>query len=150
MLSITSAHPQHYNPTILQDTRELPRTDGTFGFLYRTEDGIAHGAIGDSSGIVHGRFTYTDPTGLKVNFNYNAGSRVSPGYDYNAPPIPVASQPVYSQPAPAAEPVYSSNAVSGSQPATPTYSSNPIPVYTSQPRYTRAQKQNELDSKWTG
>ncbi|XP_017767936.1 PREDICTED: putative uncharacterized protein DDB_G0294196 [Nicrophorus vespilloides] len=73
------------NPTILQDSRDLPKLDGTFGFLYRTEDGIAHAAKADPGGIVHGRFTYTDPTGLKVNYNYNAGSSVTPKYNYNAP-----------------------------------------------------------------
>ncbi|KAF5305463.1 hypothetical protein FQA39_LY01554 [Lamprigera yunnana] len=72
----------YVNPSILQDSRNLPQTDGTFGFLYRTEDGISHAAVGDPSGQVHGRFTYTDPTGLKVNFNYNAGSRTAPGYNY--------------------------------------------------------------------
>ncbi|XP_018320125.1 uncharacterized protein LOC108733446 [Agrilus planipennis] len=74
---------QRLNPTILQDSRDLPTPEGSFGFLYRTEDGIAHGARGDPNGQVHGRFTYTDPTGLKVNFNYNAGSRATPGYNYN-------------------------------------------------------------------
>lgn len=68
---------QSYNPIILQDTRDLPKTDGTFGFLYRTEDGIAHAAKGDKNGVIHGRFSYTDPTGLKVNYNYNAGSQVN-------------------------------------------------------------------------
>ncbi|KAK4881668.1 hypothetical protein RN001_004987 [Aquatica leii] len=64
----------YVNPSILQDSRNLPQTDGTFGFLYRTEDGIAHAAVGNPSGQVQGRFTYTDPTGLKVNYNYNTGS----------------------------------------------------------------------------
>ncbi|XP_065157477.1 activating signal cointegrator 1 complex subunit 2 homolog [Atheta coriaria] len=82
-----------YNPTILQDTRNEPKVDGTFGFLYRTEDGISHAAKGEPGGHVVGRFTYTDPTGLKVNFNYNAGSGVTPKYNYNA--APVASAPVY-------------------------------------------------------
>lgn len=74
--------PSNINPSILQDSRDLPQVDGTFGFLYRTEDGIAHGAVGEPGGQVHGRFTYTDPTGLKVNYNYNAGSRTAPGYNY--------------------------------------------------------------------
>ncbi|EEZ98596.1 regulator of nonsense transcripts 1 [Tribolium castaneum] len=77
---------QSFNPTILQDSRDLPKVDGTFGFLYRTEDGIAHAAKGDSNGVIHGRFSYTDPTGLKVNYNYNAGSRVAPGYTYDNEP----------------------------------------------------------------
>ncbi|XP_044258771.1 glutenin, low molecular weight subunit-like [Tribolium madens] len=77
---------QSFNPTILQDSRDLPKVDGTFGFLYRTEDGIAHAAKGDSNGVIHGRFSYTDPTGLKVNYNYNAGSRVAPGYTYDDQP----------------------------------------------------------------
>lgn len=63
----------------------MPKVDGRFGFLYRTEDGIAHAARGESDGQVHGRFTYTDPTGLKVNYNYNAGSKTAPGYKYNEP-----------------------------------------------------------------
>ncbi|RZB39843.1 Chitin bind 4 domain containing protein [Asbolus verrucosus] len=87
-----------FNPTILQDSRDLPRTDGTFGFLYRTEDGIAHAAKGDSNGVIHGRFSYTDPTGLKVNYNYNAGSRVAPGYNYDDAPAPRPPQKQYQQP----------------------------------------------------
>lgn len=85
---INQTSSQGINPSILQDTRDLPKTDGTFGFLYRTEDGIAHAAKGDQDGIVHGRFTYTDPTGLKVNYNYNAGSRVTPKYNYDDAPVP--------------------------------------------------------------
>ncbi|CAH0558684.1 unnamed protein product [Brassicogethes aeneus] len=38
-----------FNPSILQDTRNLPKVDGTFGFLYKTEDGIQHAAKGDSN-----------------------------------------------------------------------------------------------------
>ncbi|KAI4458034.1 insect cuticle protein [Holotrichia oblita] len=76
---------QSFNPAILQDSRDLPKVDGRFGFLYRTEDGIAHAAQGEPGGQVRGRFTYTDPTGLKVNFNYNAGSKTAPGYNYNEP-----------------------------------------------------------------
>lgn len=64
----------------------MPKTDGTFGFLYRTEDGIAHAAKGDSNGVIQGTFSYTDPTGLKVNYNYNAGSKFTPGYNYEAGP----------------------------------------------------------------
>lgn len=52
--------------------------------MYRTEDGIQHAAKGNPDGVIQGRFTYTDPTGLKVNFNYNAGSRFTPGYTYNS------------------------------------------------------------------
>lgn len=48
---------------------------GTFGYLYQTEDGIVSSARGDPSGKIQGTFSYTDPTGLKVNINYNAGSR---------------------------------------------------------------------------
>lgn len=48
---------------------------GTFGYLYKTEDGITSSARGDPSGKIQGKFSYTDPTGLKVNINYNAGSR---------------------------------------------------------------------------
>lgn len=74
-----------YNPTILQDSRDLPKVDGRFGFLYRTEDGISHGAKSEGDGVVQGRYTYTDPTGLKVNFNYNAGTKRVPGYNYDEP-----------------------------------------------------------------
>lgn len=49
VLQFTAAQRQ-LNPTILQDTRNLPKVDGTFGFLYRTEDGISHAAKGDSNG----------------------------------------------------------------------------------------------------
>jgi hypothetical protein len=84
---------QSFNPSILQDSRDLPKVDGTFGFLYRTEDGIAHAAKGDSDGVIHGRFSYTDPTGLKVNYNYNAGSRVTPGYNYDDTPTPKQPTP---------------------------------------------------------
>ena len=76
---------QGINPAILQDSRDLPKVDGRFGFLYRTEDGIAHAAKGEPGGVVHGRFTYTDPTGLKVNYNYNAGTGVTPKYKYDEP-----------------------------------------------------------------
>lgn len=51
--------------------------------MYRTEDGIAHAAKSEGDGIIHGRYTYTDPTGFKLNFNYNAGTKVTPGYNYN-------------------------------------------------------------------
>lgn len=84
LLAIASiACGQAYNPTILQDSRDLPKTDGRFGFLYRTEDGIAHAAKSEGDGIIHGRYTYTDPTGFKLNFNYNAGTKVTPGYNYD-------------------------------------------------------------------
>lgn len=53
--------------------------------MYRTEDGIAHAAKSEGDGIIHGRYTYTDPTGFKLNFNYNAGTKVTPGYNYNQP-----------------------------------------------------------------
>ncbi|KAB0800675.1 hypothetical protein PPYR_06414 [Photinus pyralis] len=84
----------YVNPSILQDSRNLPQTDGTFGFLYRTEDGIAHAAVGEPGGQVHGRFTYTDPTGLKVNYNYNAGTKTAPGlnYEQNQPERPQPNQ----------------------------------------------------------
>ncbi|XP_022906531.2 uncharacterized protein [Onthophagus taurus] len=85
LLHLNSIFSQHSNPAILQDSRDLPKVDGAFGFLYRTEDGIAHAAKGEQDGSVRGRFTYTDPTGLKVNYNYNAGSRVTPKYNYNEP-----------------------------------------------------------------
>lgn len=42
--------------------------------------------------MIHGTFSYTDPTGLKVNYNYNAGSRVAPGYNYE----PIQAAPKYS------------------------------------------------------
>ncbi|KAK9887241.1 hypothetical protein WA026_021088 [Henosepilachna vigintioctopunctata] len=77
---------QRFGPaSILQDSRLEPKVDGTFGFLYRTEDGITSAARGNSDGKIQGRFTYTDPTGLKVNFNYNAGSRRAPGYINQGP-----------------------------------------------------------------
>lgn len=43
--------------------------------MYQTEDGIVSSARGDPSGKIRGTFSYTDPTGLRVNINYNAGSR---------------------------------------------------------------------------
>ncbi|KAK5650218.1 hypothetical protein RI129_001247 [Pyrocoelia pectoralis] len=89
----------YVNPSILQDSRNLPQTDGTFGFLYRTEDGIAHAAVGERGGQVRGRFSYTDPTGLKVNYNYNTGSRTAPGLNYeqnqNRPERPRPAQSSY-------------------------------------------------------
>lgn len=84
-IAFVSVSGQAYNPTILQDSRDLPKTDGRFGFLYRTEDGIAHAAKSEGDGIIHGRYTYTDPTGFKLNFNYNAGTKVTPGYNYDQP-----------------------------------------------------------------
>lgn len=51
--------------------------------MYKTEDGIVSSARGDPSGVIHGTFSYTDPTGLKVNYNYNAGSRFTPGLNYH-------------------------------------------------------------------
>lgn len=83
LVTVTVINGQAYNPTILQDSRDLPKTDGRFGFLYRTEDGIAHAAKSEGDGIIHGRYTYTDPTGFKLNFNYNAGTKVTPGYNYD-------------------------------------------------------------------
>lgn len=94
---ITPAFGQAYNPTILQDSRDLPKTDGRFGFLYRTEDGIAHAAKSEGDGIVHGRYTYTDSTGFKLNFNYNAGTKVTPGYNYDQQSAAPASAPAYDQ-----------------------------------------------------
>lgn len=50
--------------------------------------------------LITSRYTYTDSTGFKLNFNYNAGTKVTPGYDYNQP----ASVPAYNRqqsPAPA-------------------------------------------------
>lgn len=58
---------QAFNPHILEDARVHPSVDGSFGFLYRTQDGISHAAKGVPGGAVQGRFTYTDPTGLKVS-----------------------------------------------------------------------------------
>lgn len=102
---IQSVFGQAYNPTILQDSRDLPKTDGRFGFLYRTEDGIAHAAKSEGDGIVHGRYTYSDSSGFKLNFNYNAGTKVTPGYNYDqqpAAPAPAPTYDQYDQPAPAA------------------------------------------------
>ncbi|XP_072387245.1 uncharacterized protein [Diabrotica undecimpunctata] len=64
--------------SILQDARNEPTPDGTFGYLYKTEDGITSSARGGPNGVIQGGFSYTDPTGLKVNINYNAGSRTRP------------------------------------------------------------------------
>lgn len=38
-----------------------------------------------STYIIICRYTYSDPTGFKLNFNYNAGTKVTPGYNYNQP-----------------------------------------------------------------
>ncbi|XP_018567240.1 uncharacterized protein LOC108907891 [Anoplophora glabripennis] len=78
-----SRHNQY--ASILQDTRNEPTPDGHFGYLYKTEDGIVSSARGDPSGVIHGTFSYTDPTGLRVNYNYNAGSRFTPGLNYHKP-----------------------------------------------------------------
>ncbi|XP_044757153.1 uncharacterized protein LOC123315504 [Coccinella septempunctata] len=84
--NVYGACSQRFGPaSILQDSRLEPKVDGTFGFLYRTEDGITSAARGNPDGKIQGRFTYTDPTGLKVNFNYNAGSRRAPGYTNDGP-----------------------------------------------------------------
>ncbi|KAL3277242.1 hypothetical protein HHI36_012593 [Cryptolaemus montrouzieri] len=123
---------QRFGPaSILQDSRLEPKVDGTFGFLYRTEDGITSAARGNPDGKIQGRFTYTDPTGLKVNFNYNAGSRRAPGYinddptddgtydpkKYENPNQRLQSQPAY-QNYPAAPKKYSAQYnVRDSQPA---------------------------------
>ncbi|XP_057662891.1 uncharacterized protein LOC130897921 [Diorhabda carinulata] len=85
--------------TILQDARNEPTPDGTFGYLYKTEDGIVSSARGGPNGVIQGGFSYTDPTGLKVNINYNAGSRTSPTAvepssksAYSTPSVPVSSR----------------------------------------------------------
>ncbi|KAF2887580.1 hypothetical protein ILUMI_18593 [Ignelater luminosus] len=137
------------NPTIIQDSRDLPQTDGTFGFLYRTEDGIAHGAIGEPGGVIHGRYTYTDPTGLKVNFNYNAGTRTAPGYNYNQQPEPSRpSQPAYEEPQPAPQPR------PRPRPSQPVYEYDDQPQYQpqsrprpSQPEYDIPQPQHRLQPR---
>ncbi|KAJ8962194.1 hypothetical protein NQ318_018161 [Aromia moschata] len=91
-----SRHNQY--ASILEDTRNEPTPDGHFGYLYKTEDGIVSSARGDPSGVIHGTFSYTDPTGLKVNYNYNAGSRFTPGLGFkkgrvsDAAPAPTASK----------------------------------------------------------
>nr|CAI5846727.1 unnamed protein product [Callosobruchus analis] len=46
--------------------------------MYKTEDGILSVARGDPTGLIQGTFSYTDPTGLRVNYNYNAGNRKAP------------------------------------------------------------------------
>lgn len=61
---------------------------GTFGFQYKTEDGISHAAQGDPTGFIQGTYSYKDPTGLKVNFNYFAGNRATAQPQYNNPPPP--------------------------------------------------------------
>ncbi|CAH1974570.1 unnamed protein product [Acanthoscelides obtectus] len=38
--------------TILQDTRNEPTPDGTFGYMYKTEDGILSVARGDPTGLI--------------------------------------------------------------------------------------------------
>lgn len=59
-------------------------------------------ARGGPNGVIQGGFSYTDPTGLKVNINYNAGSRTSPtatepstrtdsGQYHEQPEVPAAS-----------------------------------------------------------
>lgn len=72
---------------------------GTFGFKYRTEDGISHAAQGDPTGFIQGSYSYKDPTGLKVNFNYFAGARnnqsPAPQQQYQEPQYtPAPSPPV--------------------------------------------------------
>ncbi|XP_066254985.1 uncharacterized protein [Euwallacea similis] len=76
-----------FNPSIIQDSRLEPKVDGTFGFQYRTEDGISHAAQGDPSGFIQGAYSYKDPTGLKVNFNYFAGARNGPAAAQEQPPL---------------------------------------------------------------
>ncbi|GLV43613.1 Cuticular protein 100A [Carabus blaptoides fortunei] len=98
LFALTSAQD---NPSILEDSRVHPTVDGSFGFLYRTQDGIAHAAKGDPGGAVHGRFTYTDPTGLKVNFNYNAGAQAIKQKQADQPQYQPAPQPQYRPPPPA-------------------------------------------------
>ncbi|KAJ8939168.1 hypothetical protein NQ314_011221, partial [Rhamnusium bicolor] len=96
-----------------------------FGYLYKTEDGITSSASGDPSGVIHGTFSYTDPTGLKVNYNYNAGSRFTPGYNYNkGRPSSVAAAPD-SAPAPAAAKYHKISAPSSSRYREPEYQEEP-------------------------
>ncbi|XP_048524983.1 uncharacterized protein LOC109532823 [Dendroctonus ponderosae] len=84
-----------FNPSIIQDSRVEPKVDGTFGFQYRTEDGISHSAQGDPTGYIQGSYSYKDPTGLKVNFNYFAGAR----NNANSSP-PQGGLPQYNRPEP--------------------------------------------------
>ncbi|KAJ8912797.1 hypothetical protein NQ315_002555 [Exocentrus adspersus] len=65
--------------------------DCYFGYLYKTEDGIVSSARGEPNGVIHGTFSYTDPTGLRVNYNYNAGNRFTPGLNYHKGRLPAAA-----------------------------------------------------------
>ncbi|KAG5879555.1 hypothetical protein JTB14_016810 [Gonioctena quinquepunctata] len=85
--------------SILQDARNEPTPDGTFGYHYKTEDGISSVARGDPNGVIHGTFSYTDPTGLKVNYNYNAGAGHAPASAPSSAPAPAPRY--YNNPAPA-------------------------------------------------
>ncbi|CAH1130808.1 unnamed protein product [Ceutorhynchus assimilis] len=99
--TFSQSQSRRFNPTIIQDSRIEPTSDGTFGFQYRTEDGISHAAQGDPSGYIHGSYSYKDPTGLKVNFNYFAGTRNVNSATQNVPESPPEpQQQYYSEPEP--------------------------------------------------
>lgn len=61
------------NPSILHDARRS-RLDGSYIFQYETQDGIRHDSRATPEKLVSGIYSYTDPTGLKVSWSYNAGA----------------------------------------------------------------------------
>ncbi|XP_030753056.1 uncharacterized protein LOC115880071 [Sitophilus oryzae] len=132
-----------FNPSIIHDARLEPKVDGTFGFAYRTEDGISHAAQGDPTGFIQGSYSYKDPTGLKVNFNYFAGSRNAPSN-----PAPRYPEPSYNQVQ--EQPAYDDRQIEDDRPVEPyvprtrppsTYYNKPQSNY---PRYTSTSRDNEV------
>ncbi|CAG9863446.1 unnamed protein product [Phyllotreta striolata] len=121
--TLEQAPPRSKYISILQDSRDEPTPDGTFGYLYKTEDGIVSSARGGPNGAIQGGFSYTDPTGLKVNINYNAGSRASP----------TAVEPSSRQRTPEAPRYYGNEANPPAPARAPVYRPRPQPQYYDDP-----------------
>nr|AYA49891.1 cuticular protein 11 [Leptinotarsa decemlineata] len=156
---VASQHPpqsrHNLYASILQDSRNEPTPDGTFGYHYKTEDGITSVARGDPSGVIHGTFSYTDPTGLKVNYNYNAGARNTPASAPASGPAPArAAAPApkyYNDPAPvprgrASQPVYREEPQYYSEPSQDQYD-EPVPQYRSRARPVYSEPEDAYQSR---
>lgn len=54
--------------------------------------------------MIHGTFSYTDPTGLRVNYNYNAGTRRAQAPAEEEEDAPPVRQATVARPAPVDRP----------------------------------------------
>ncbi|XP_054256882.1 endocuticle structural glycoprotein ABD-4-like [Macrosteles quadrilineatus] len=104
VIAVASALPQGQKPiAIIRSESEGPNADGSYRFLYETENGIR----GEESGqllnagaeneaiSVQGSNSYTSPEGQVINLVYTAGEQgFAPQGDHlpTPPPIPPAIQ----------------------------------------------------------